>query len=159
MAWSGVHAVRFRISQLLWVLHEFAAQSGFRKVCTNMSVKWWKNLGNTLSRWFFLEQFLCAWLWEQSWLVQSKGRYGHHCRMGGGDVAGTGCVLQYEHPLCSHRCSFVRLPADLNAALLLRHSEPTRSGNCTPGKNLRWRTESAQPRRSLRTAELRIVFH
>lgn len=72
---------------------------------------------------------------------------------GGGDEAGTGCVLQYEHPLRSHRCSFVRLPADLNTALLLRHSEPTESGNCTPGKNLRWRTESAQLRRSLRTAD------
>lgn len=87
MAWSGVHAVRFRISQLLWVLHEFAAQSGLIKLCTDMSVKWWKQLGNTLSPWFFLEQFLCAWLWEQPWLVQSKGRCRwrevHHCRMGG----------------------------------------------------------------------------
>lgn len=76
----------------------------------------------------------------------------------GEDVDGTGCVLQYEHPPCSHRCSFVRLPADLNAALLLRHSEPIRSGNCTPGKNPRWRTGSALLRHSFRTADPWMAF-
>lgn len=39
------------------------------------------------------------------------------------NVDGTGCVVQYEHPLCSDRYSFVKSPADLNGALLLKHSE------------------------------------
>lgn len=47
---------------------------------------------------------------------------------GQGDVDGTGCVVQYEHPLCSDRCSFVKLPADLNGALLLKHREAISSG-------------------------------
>lgn len=41
---------------------------------------------------------------------------------------GTGCVVQYKHPLCSGRCSFVKLPADLNGALLLKHREAISSG-------------------------------
>lgn len=36
---------------------------------------------------------------------------------------GTGFVVQYEHPLCSDRYSFVKSPADLNGALLLKHRE------------------------------------
>lgn len=39
------------------------------------------------------------------------------------DVDGTGCVVQYEHPLCSDRYSFVKSPADLNGALLLKRRE------------------------------------
>lgn len=57
---------------------------------------------------------------------------------------GTGCVVQYKHPLCSDRCSFVKLPADLNGALLLKHREAIRSGNSSPPeKGPRWRRASS----------------
>lgn len=55
-----------------------------------------------------------------------------------GDVDGTGCVVQYEHPLCSDRCSFVKLPADLNGALLLKHRGNQQWNSTPPGRGPRW---------------------
>lgn len=51
---------------------------------------------------------------------------------------GTGCVVQYKHPLCSGRCSFVKLPADLNGALLLKQRGNQQWNGTPPGRGPRW---------------------
>lgn len=64
---------------------------------------------------------LCSFDSERSSLRLAAGR-GAPLR-DGGDVNGVGWVVQYEHLLHSECCSFVKLPADLNGALLLERRE------------------------------------
>lgn len=53
-------------------------------------------------------------------------------------VDGTGRVVQYEHPLCLDRYSFVKSPADLNGALLLKHRGNQQCNSTPPRRGPRW---------------------